>query len=70
MITTDEGLRGGKKIPLKSTVDKALEQCPDVKNVFVAQRTGADVPMVDGRDQFLEKVNCAANLSVVYILIS
>jgi len=55
VITTDEGLRGGKKIPLKSTVDKALEQCPDVKNVFVAQRTGADVPMVDGRDQFLEK---------------
>jgi acetyl-CoA synthetase len=50
VITSDEGLRGGKSIPLKDNVDKALEQCPDVKNCVVVKRTGADIGWVDNRD--------------------
>jgi acetyl-CoA synthetase len=50
VITADEGLRGGRKVPLKANVDKALESCPDVSTVVVVRRTGADVPMISGRD--------------------
>ncbi len=50
VITADEGLRGGRKVPLKANVDKALESCPDVKTVVVVRRTGVDVPMISGRD--------------------
>ncbi len=56
MVTTDEGVRGGKRIPLKKTVDEAVSQCPNVSTVFVAQRTGADVPMHPERDIFLDRV--------------
>src|ERR1044071_5836835 len=49
VITADEGVRGGKKIPLKRNVDQALEE-GDVPTVIVVTRTGADVPMKDGRD--------------------
>ena len=49
VITADEGVRGGKKIPLKRNVDEALE-AGDVATVIVVTRTGADVPMKDGRD--------------------
>ncbi|HQT52345.1 MAG TPA: acetate--CoA ligase, partial [Phenylobacterium sp.] len=52
VITADEGLRGGKIVPLKRNVDEALEQCPDVTDVIVVRRTRADVPMKDGRDAF------------------
>ncbi|GAB0144369.1 Acetyl-coenzyme A synthetase [Epichloe bromicola] len=50
VITTDEGKRGGKLIGTKKIVDDALKQCPDVTNVLVFKRTGADVPMQEGRD--------------------
>jgi len=50
IITADEGLRGGRTVPLKANVDAALEQCPDVHSVFVVRRTKADVPWFDGRD--------------------
>jgi acetyl-CoA synthetase len=49
VITADEGRRGGKPIPLKANVDKALGLSP-VDTVIVIARTGADVPMVEGRD--------------------
>ena len=50
IITADEGLRGGRSVPLKANVDAALEQCPGVHSVFVVRRTKADVPWFDGRD--------------------
>ena len=50
IITADEGLRGGRKIPLKANVDEALKSCPDVSTVLVITRTGAAVPMQAGRD--------------------
>lgn len=50
VITADEGVRAGKKIPLKANVDAALEKCPDVKSVIMVTRTGKDVPMKTGRD--------------------
>ncbi len=43
LITADEGLRGGRKVPLKRNADTALRQCPDVKTVIVVKRTGGDV---------------------------
>jgi acetyl-CoA synthetase len=50
VITADEGLRGGRVVPLKANVDKALEQCPDVDRVLVVAHTGAEVAMRAGRD--------------------
>ena len=50
VITADEGLRGGKHIPLKRNVDTALDHHGDIPSVIVVTRTGADVPMKAGRD--------------------
>jgi acetyl-CoA synthetase len=50
VITADEGLRGGKRIPLKANVDAALERHGKVRRVIVLRHSGADVPMVEGRD--------------------
>ncbi|MSO89347.1 MAG: acetate--CoA ligase [Rhodospirillaceae bacterium] len=50
LITADEGLRSGRKIPLKANADQALKQCPGVKTVVVVRRTGGTVNWVDGRD--------------------
>tara|TARA_R110000868_G_scaffold25761_3_gene100115 strand:- start:2593 stop:4536 length:1944 start_codon:yes stop_codon:yes gene_type:complete len=50
VITADEGLRGGKTVPLKANVDAALAQCTSVETVLVVARTGASVAMQPGRD--------------------
>ena len=50
IITADEGLRGGRKVPLKANTDKALENLDHVEKVLVVKRTGADVPWTEGRD--------------------
>jgi len=52
VITADEGLRGGKVVPLKANVDAALENTPSVTGCLVVKRTGADVAMKDGRDRW------------------
>ena len=58
VITSDEGLRGGRKVPLKANTDAALKTCPSVKTVVVVKRTGGAIPMVDGRDVWYEEI-CA-----------
>ena len=50
VITADEGIRGGKTIPLKENTDAALEQCPDVNGVLVVRRTGGSINMKAKRD--------------------
>ncbi|WP_055129259.1 acetate--CoA ligase [Pseudomonas mediterranea] len=50
VITADEGVRGGRFVPLKRNVDKALESCPNVSTVLVVERTQAEVNWVEGRD--------------------
>ncbi len=52
VITADEGLRAGRRIPLKANTDAAVEQCPEVETVIVVRRTGGDVPMKPGRDVY------------------
>ena len=50
VITSDEGVRGGKPVPLKENTDEALEKCPDVDKVIMFKRTGANVTVTPGRD--------------------
>ncbi len=50
VLTADEGVRGGKPIPLKKNTDEALLSCPDVKTVIVVKHTGGAVAMKAGRD--------------------
>ncbi len=52
VITADEGLRGGRKIPLKANTDEALKKCPSVKTVIVVRRTGGSIGWVEGRDRW------------------
>src|SRR3546814_3943382 len=50
VITADEGLRGGRPVPLKANTDAALKTCPGVKTVLVVQHTGGKVAFEAGRD--------------------
>ena len=50
IITADEGLRGGKKVPLKANTDEALKKCAGNEKVLVVRRTGGQVAMQPGRD--------------------
>src|SRR5262245_15787595 len=52
IVTADEGLRGGKKIPLKGNVDAALKNCPSIKKCLVVRRTGGKIDWKDGRDHW------------------
>ncbi len=61
VITADEGVRGGRTIPLKANTDEALKRCPKVETVVVVRRTGSDIGWVEGRDLWyheeIEKVS-------------
>ena len=57
VITADEGIRGGKSIPLKANTDKALESCPNVHTVLVTKRTGGDIQWHDKRDVWLHEIS-------------
>jgi acetyl-CoA synthetase len=50
IITADEGLRGGRKVPLKANVDEAVEKAGGAEHVIVVKRTGGNVAMKAGRD--------------------
>ena len=61
VITADEGIRGGRPIPLKANTDKALASCPDCTTCFVVRRTGADIDWQDGRDVWYHEAVAAAD---------
>ena len=61
VITADEGKRGGKRVPLKANMDKALEHCPWVAKVLMVRWTGADVPLVKNRDVVWNDLESAAS---------
>jgi len=50
IITADEGLRGGRRVPLKANTDEAVKQCPEVKTVLVVRHTGGKVDWDAKRD--------------------
>ena len=56
VITANEGVRGGKKIPLKYNVDLALDGCPCVKNVIVVNHTSSKINMIENRDIFYHDI--------------
>ena len=56
VVTADEGLRGGRKIPLKANVDTALEKAPGVTSVIVVRHTGGNVAMKAGRDAYYDEL--------------
>jgi acetyl-CoA synthetase len=61
VITADEGVRGGRKVPLKANTDEALKSCPNVKTVIVVRRTGGQIGWTDGRDHWYHEVCAAAS---------
>ena len=61
IITADEGLRGGRKVPLKANTDTALESCPNCRTVVVVRRTGGDIGWVDGRDHWYHDIMADAS---------
>lgn len=63
LITADEGMRGGKRVPLKDNVDRALVRCPGVTTVLVVRRTGGEICFSDGRDYWLHEEMASAEPS-------
>jgi len=61
VITADEGVRGGKRIPLKNNVDKALDGCPDVTTVVVIRHTEASIDWYEGRDIWYQEAIASAS---------
>ncbi|WP_372868286.1 acetate--CoA ligase, partial [Pseudomonas sp.] len=61
VITADEGVRGGKYVPLKANVDQALQSCPDVSTVVVVERTQGQIDWVQGRDIWYHEAVHAAD---------
>src|SRR4029453_2069301 len=55
LITADEGLRGGRKVPLKANADEAIKKVGGIDKVLVVKRTGAKVPWTQGRDLMLDE---------------
>ena len=56
LVTADEGVRGGRAVPLKQNAEAALAKCPNVHTVLTVRRTGADVPWQEGRDAWYHEL--------------
>jgi len=56
VVTADEGIRGGRKVPLKANTDAACDRVGHVKTVVVVRRTGAKVNMKEGRDVYYDEI--------------
>ena len=61
IVTADEGVRGGKIIPLKKITDEALMQCPNVKKCIVVKRTGNEINWNDSRDVWYDDITKIAS---------
>jgi acetyl-CoA synthetase len=61
IITSNEGVRGGKPIPLKASTDEALSQCPSIEHCIVIKRTGGDIGWVEGRDHWYHELMAEAS---------
>ena len=61
VVTADEGLRGGRAVPLKANTDAALASCPDCATCIVVRRTGGGIGWVDGRDYWYEEEMAGAS---------
>ena len=61
VITADEGIRGGKIIPLKQFTDKALQNCPDCAKSIIVRRTGGAIEWVEGRDVWYHEAMAVAS---------
>jgi acetyl-CoA synthetase len=61
VMTADQGLRGGRPIPLKQNVDTALKECPGVHTVVVVNRTGGDIEWNDSRDIWYHEATAAVS---------
>ncbi|HML12893.1 MAG TPA: acetate--CoA ligase [Xanthobacteraceae bacterium] len=66
MITADEGMRGGRKVPLKANADAAAEKVGGVTSMIVVRRTGAPVNMKPGRDVYYDEVVRRASTDCPY----
>ncbi len=60
VITADEGVRGGRRVPLKANADQALSDCPLVHTVLVVRHTGRDIPWREGRDLWYHEATAQA----------
>ncbi|PLW76268.1 acetate--CoA ligase [Cohaesibacter celericrescens] len=56
VVTADQGLRGGRKVALKTNVNAAFEKVDHDAKILVVKRTGGDVPMTDGRDVWYDDI--------------
>jgi acetyl-CoA synthetase len=61
IVTSDEGVRGGRPIPLKLNTDQALQKCPTIRKCVVVKRTGAKVPWTEGRDVWWDDLTAKAS---------
>ena len=61
VITADEGVRGGRPIPLKANTDAALKSCPDCGKVIVVKRTGGAIDWIEGRDVWYHEAMAGAS---------
>jgi len=61
VVTSDEGLRGGRQVPMKANADKALQSTPSVQKMVVVKRTGGRIAWTEGRDVWYEELMSSAS---------